>query len=252
MIEEFDISTLELQVRTVDHYLPFQRQTLQVPFSTSTFQTHALVDSGASGYFIDHDFVIAQGLTTTKLLLPLTVKNVDNSENLAGRIKEKVTLTFDILGRKMRATFMVTTLGKQAIILGLPWLEEENPDINWKKRILRWRTNQSNNDDSEIRTVNSESYHEPTYNLAISFIKGEATEETRNQWNESRMNKASLFSYKAHKEEWDRNEKRTLEEKVPIEFHEFLSVFSDEAASRMPKRTEYDHKIELKHGFIPK
>ena len=75
----------------------------------------------------------------------------------------------------MSAVFIVTTLGKQAIILGSLWLEAENPDINWKNQTLHWRANQTR----EIRTVDLESYEEPTYNLAISFIKGEATEETR-------------------------------------------------------------------------
>ena len=148
----------------------------------------------------------------------------------------------------MSAVFMVTTLGKQAIILGLPWLEAENPDIDWTNRTLRWRQNQS----GMLRTINLESSHEPTYNLAISFIKGVATDETRQQWNESRTNKATLFSYNKEKEKLAEFEKKSLHEKVPSEFHEYLSVFSDAEASRMPEHTEYDHKIELKQGFIPK
>src|ERR1700689_1525683 len=93
---------------------------------------------------------------------------------------------------------------------------------------------------------------EPTYNLAISFIKGEATEETRQQWNKTRMNKASLFAYEQKKEPLQQMEGKTLKQKVPVELHAYLSVFSDEEANQMPKRTEYDHKIEIKHGFIMK
>jgi hypothetical protein len=45
---------------------------------------HALVDSGATGYFIDKKFVEKHGLRTTKLLFPLKIWNVDNTENVAG------------------------------------------------------------------------------------------------------------------------------------------------------------------------
>ena len=39
---------------------------------------------------------------------------------------------------------MVTGLGKQKVILGFPWFEEMNPEINWEKATLTWR--------KEIRT----------------------------------------------------------------------------------------------------
>ena len=34
---------------------------------------------------------------------------------------------------------MVTGLGKQQIILGFPWLREQNPDINWQTSEFKWR-----------------------------------------------------------------------------------------------------------------
>jgi hypothetical protein len=37
-----------------------------------------------------------------------------------------------------------------------------------------------------------------------------------------------------------------------MEFHEYLDVFSKEAASRFPGRKPWGHKIDLKPGFIPK
>jgi hypothetical protein len=35
---------------------------------------------------------------------------------------------------------MVTGLGKQKIILGFPWLNEHNPDIDWRTGKFTWRT----------------------------------------------------------------------------------------------------------------
>ena len=135
---------------------------------------------------------------------------------------------------------MVTTLGQQDVILGLPWLEVENPDINWKRRTLRWRT------PDERRNIYALFQdHELTNNLTISFIKGELTEEAHNTWNDTRMNKAMLFAYQHNKEKLEEMKKKPLEELVLKEFHQYLKVFSDAEASRMPKHTEYDHKIEL-------
>src|SRR6267154_6242150 len=91
------------------------------------------------------------------------------------------------------------------------------------------------------------SSYQPPDELAISFIKGDATEEAREVWNESKMNKAMLFAYK----EEQKKEKKTAEQIVPKEFHDFLSVFSDKEASRMPKHTSYDHKIDLTPDFVP-
>jgi hypothetical protein len=66
------------------------------------------------------------------------------------------------------------------------------------------------------------------------------------------MNKASLFAYDKDKVEMEEKQKKTLEEQVPRELHKYLSVFSDNEALQMPQHTGYDHKIELKEGFIPK
>ena len=35
---------------------------------------------------------------------------------------------------------IVTGLGCQKIILGFPWFEEQNPEINWETGTLKWRT----------------------------------------------------------------------------------------------------------------
>ena len=35
---------------------------------------------------------------------------------------------------------LVTGLGKQQIILGFPWLREQNPDINWQTSKFKWRS----------------------------------------------------------------------------------------------------------------
>ena len=64
-----------------------------------------------------------------ELRSPITVKNIDVTENIAGKITHFIHLKFTVQQRDMRANFLVTWLGKQKVILGLPWLESENPNV---------------------------------------------------------------------------------------------------------------------------
>jgi hypothetical protein len=55
---------------------------------------------------------------------------------------------------------MVTGLGKQKIILGFPWLNEHNPDIDWKTGRITWKTPQ--------RPLRIKRYHDIPYGLALA------------------------------------------------------------------------------------
>ena len=70
------------------------------------------------------------GFKTHKLEKPLQVYNMDGTENKQGTIKYYVNLNLEINGRKITMELLVTRLGKERIILGFPWLQEQNPEIN--------------------------------------------------------------------------------------------------------------------------
>lgn len=92
----------------------------------------ALLDSGATGLFIDREYVKSNRLPTRKLSQPIPVYNVDGSPNEAGSISEVVELLLRYDGHSERALFAVTGLGKQKMILGYTWLRDHNPDVNWQ------------------------------------------------------------------------------------------------------------------------
>ena len=66
-------------------------------------------------------------------------RNVDGTENKRGKITKYVNLSVTIHGRTKNIKMLVTGLGKQKIILGFPWLNDENPDINWRSGEFKWR-----------------------------------------------------------------------------------------------------------------
>jgi hypothetical protein len=95
-----------------------------------------LVDSGASISCIDWDFVQKHHLPTERLPTPVHTRNADNSINKKGVICFTSTLFLNLEGITRRITFHVLSLGSENVILGLPWLKEVNPTIDWAKRTL--------------------------------------------------------------------------------------------------------------------
>ncbi|KAI5116117.1 hypothetical protein M0805_000523 [Coniferiporia weirii] len=93
--------------------------------------TNALIDSGAEGKFIDTKFVIKHRIPTKPLRQPIQVRNIDGTPNQHGTITRFTWRLIKIGGQSITTTFLVTSLGKEDVILGLPWLKRHNPAINW-------------------------------------------------------------------------------------------------------------------------
>lgn len=96
-----------------------------------TVETKALIDSGAGGTFIDDRFARKQGLQLRPLLVPLPVFNVDGTPNYRGHITHFIWLDLIVTGTIVPTKFLATSLGRESIILGLPWLQRVNPEIDW-------------------------------------------------------------------------------------------------------------------------
>lgn len=77
-----------------------------------------LVDCGATGDFIDSDYVADRGIPVRRLNQPIPVYNVDGSPNEAGSIREVADVILRYRTHSERAVLAVTRLGKQKLILG--------------------------------------------------------------------------------------------------------------------------------------
>src|SRR5882724_5478875 len=89
----------------------------------------ALIDSGATGQFIDIDYVWSENLHTQHLPRAIPVYSVDGNE--VGYITEVIDLIVQYGDHSERATFHVTGISQTTIILRHMWLVEHNPEINW-------------------------------------------------------------------------------------------------------------------------
>ena len=114
-------------------------------------ETLALIDSGAGGKFINRKYVEQLGLSIQTLKKPIMAKNIDRTLNKTGTITSYVDLTVKIDRQIIDIQLLVTGLGNQRIILRFPWLNECNPDINWRTGEFKWRN---------IRPLKVKRYHD--------------------------------------------------------------------------------------------
>jgi hypothetical protein len=82
----------------------------------------ALVDSGATGSFIDRDLVQKRKIPMLHLPRPLRAQNIDGTHNSGGVIWHKVSIFVRISDAEERRECLVLNCGKENMILGLPWL----------------------------------------------------------------------------------------------------------------------------------
>jgi len=92
-----------------------------------------LLDSRATGLFMDKKFIEKNGFKMEKLERPVKVANVDGTHNSRGDIMHEVECNVYYKGHRERMKFDMCSLGRTEVILGMPWLAAHNPEIDWEK-----------------------------------------------------------------------------------------------------------------------
>ena len=126
------------RVRDVWHTLRLLREVwmkvgLEKLESHEGVAVRALLDSGATGLFMDMAFTKEKGFKMEKMKKPLMVKNMDGTINVGEAITHQVECNMFFKGHVERVRMDVCNLGKTEVILGMPWLAAHNPEIDWEK-----------------------------------------------------------------------------------------------------------------------
>jgi len=79
----------------------------------------ALLDSGATGMFMDKRTAARHGFTLQKLKRPTIVRNVDGTNNSRGAITYQIEANVYYKGHVERMRMDVCDLGKTEVILGI-------------------------------------------------------------------------------------------------------------------------------------
>ena len=96
-----------------------------------TVDTTALIDSGATGNFMDVHLLSLDNFTLICLPEPIIAYNVDGTKNLKGTIRWKAKTILILENHSDPIELMILRLSKPRVILGIPWLKKCNPKINW-------------------------------------------------------------------------------------------------------------------------
>ena len=92
----------------------------------------ALLDSGATGLVMSSEFARKKGFKLKKLERLMQVRNVDGSFNREGPIENTVEVNVYYKGYVERTEINIIGGQKWGVILGMPWLEYHNLEIDWK------------------------------------------------------------------------------------------------------------------------
>ena len=195
---------------------------------------NALLDSGATGLFMDKKFVEKNRFRMEKLERPVKVTNVDATHNSRGDITHEVECNVYYKGHRERMRFDVCNLGRTEVILGMPWLVAHNPEIDWEK--------------GEVKLTRCPPWC------------GKSNEESRKERHKERVKEIEeekAISWAADKKkDWGREEEmeinhQKIETMVPKQFHWWLKVFRKVESERIPVRKVWDHAIDVKEDFKP-
>jgi gag-polyprotein putative aspartyl protease len=94
----------------------------------------ALLDSGASENLINEETWEKLETKAFTLPKPVTIYNLDGTENTQGRISQYCWLKIRQGNKEYAMRFFIAKMEKDHLILGHPFLSTVNPQVNWQKK----------------------------------------------------------------------------------------------------------------------
>ena len=251
--------------------------------SLQVINTTTKVDCGANVSCINWGFVQKNKITTEWLACPISLRNADGSINARGKILFVAPLFFKVGGITQKVRFYVMNCGSENVILGLPWLKEANPSIDWKKETLSL-------DDSVIKDKDLIHQHEICTTSYSTFNPTDPDPPKGPSYYEA-LERKKLFKYIDFEEpkpfthctlrtsaiqsiivngakRWPHNQyiqkvnkamelaqkKEKLKPKLtlPPDFSVYTAIFEKPKDGELPPSWSYNHAINLTEDFIPK
>ena len=135
----------------------------------------AMVDCGATTLFISKHFVKTNHVHMHLLSHEIPLYNINGSRNRAGSITCTTRLQLQVGDTEEWHQFLVTDLGPEDIVLGLPWLRSTNPKIDW-------RTGKMRIDSAEEGPAGGNAVKEKPEDTSLRIEKLAVNREQRRQW----------------------------------------------------------------------
>ncbi|KAE8553814.1 hypothetical protein EYB25_002352 [Talaromyces marneffei] len=148
--------------------------------------------------------------------------------------------------------FDVTKLGRDDVILGIPWLRKHNPEIHWNRGQLqltrcncgKTQTIKASATKDDLEVTIEEAIHTPSQDEMKGKIVTEVMEEVTLQ-EDQEMSKKEIEALAA-----EYQLKSSTDMVLPKEYEQFRDLF-DGTYKALPDHSEWDHTIPLKEGKEP-
>jgi Reverse transcriptase (RNA-dependent DNA polymerase) len=197
----------------------------------------AMVDCRATTLFISERFVKTNSIRTHPFVCNIPLYNIDGSKNKAGNISHFTCLRLRVGEVKDWREFLVTELGPEDVVLGLPWLCSANPTVDWAEGTV------------EVDPTSNPGRQQETKQIAANRMqqcrwwRAKVLEDPLDRlWCAAGYTYSTELAEKAG----EGKRKRTFEEIVPKEYRKYAKVFSESESKRLPEYKPYDHAIDLK------
>jgi transposase InsO family protein len=198
----------------------------------------AFVDSGSDCNYITREAALRAGLQPSWKKKPYSL-HVANGQTMPGGfvINQEIHTTLHIQGHQQRVCLDIFDLADHDVILGLPWLREFNPHIDWINRTL------------SLKNCDSTSSSRPTHRQR-SMVDEKTNRRIASKPTHSERAVTSTYRRKSLPDV------RVLEKRatpvIPQEYEEFRKLFEEELGKEaLPKHQEWDHEIILEEGKKP-
>jgi hypothetical protein len=233
-------------------------------------------------YLYNKTFAQRKHLKTTPLDNPISLKLIDRLISTSGTIYETTTIQVDFLtGESQTLQFFLTNLDSSCqVVLGLNWLKQYNPVINWRSGHISFeptRTIPRNlNPVQESNSTLLETKHASESTLTIGSNTSSTSEKNNPVINNSTITGVNQKTFLRAAQVKDSQTYMVLVRKkpsevqmaqgatsnvsnfyatnisnVPKEYSDFTDVFDKKEAEALPQHQSYDHAIPLEEGTSP-
>lgn len=212
-----------------------------------------LVDSGASGNFVSDHFVSKHQLQTKQLAQQQSITLADGSQQQSLRVLPAASLCFSTYATQM--DLMSLPLGGFDLILGMPWLEEVNPQVNWRAKTLSFHHGGQHHHLSTdgslhlLSEVELKREHRRQQLDTIFLVYPSCTQESSSASGSVGGDACHLAAETAMSSNQESLDEGTRRRRIVLE--EYRDVFPSDLPHGLPPPREVDHRIELIPGSSP-
>src|SRR5260221_6949296 len=210
---------------------------LQTTTSLCSISTSTLLDSGATGMFVNQAFAQKHKLETRPLPNPVPVHNVDGTPNENGSITEEVEVILRYGQHTEKACLAVTNLRQQTVIIGHSWLTHHNLEVDWAHQSVTMSQCPPECQGQSNRGMVEDDGSEPRDVIYAVFIPPE--------WAGHHIRAMDTPSQQLAQEAQKAEVSQPLKDMVLAQYHNFRDVFSKEAFDELLPWKAWDHTIDL-------